>query len=82
MKKSKRSKRLKKKKTNKKESNNNNYPPLPTISSYLSPPSTLTKSPTLSCILITKIQQSSNSIRLKLNKKNKKINTNTTNRIM
>ena len=53
MKKSKRSKRLKK--TNTKESNNNNYSPLPTISSCLSPPSTLTKSPTLSCILIKKI---------------------------
>ena len=52
--KSKRSKRVKKTKTNTKKSNNKNYPPLPIISSYFSPLSTLTKSPTPSSILIKK----------------------------
>ena len=70
--KSKRSKRLKKTKTNTKKSKNNNYPPLPTISSYFSPPSTLTKSPTPSSILIKKYNNLVKSIRLKLNKKKQK----------
>ena len=64
-----RSKRLKKTKTTKRKSNNNNSPPVPTLSLYFSPPLTLTKTPTLPSILIKKIQHSSNSIRLKLNKK-------------
>ena len=50
--KSNRSKHLKKPKTNTKKSNNNNYPLLPNISSNFCPPSTLTKSPAPSSILI------------------------------
>ena len=49
-----RRKRLKTKQTNLQQSNNNNYPLLPTLSSYISTPPTLTKPPTPSSILIKK----------------------------
>ena len=67
-----RSKRLKKTKTNLQKPNNNNYPPLPTISSYFSPYSNLIKIPTSTSLLIKQIKNSSNSIRLKLTRQQKK----------
>ena len=66
-------KRLMPKQTNLQQSNNNNYPPFPTLSSYFSPPPKITKTPTPSSILIKQIQNNSNSIRLRLNKKEKTI---------
>ena len=45
----------------------------PTKSSYFSPPPKVTKSPTPSSILIKQIQNNSNSIRLRLNKKQQQI---------
>ena len=47
----------------------------PTKSSYFSPPPKVTKSPTPSSILIKQIQNNSNSIRLRLSKKQQQIKT-------
>ena len=70
-----RRKRLMTKETNLHQSNNNNYSPFPKLSSYFSPPPKLTKTLTPSSILIKQIQHNSNSIRLRLNKKKEKFNS-------
>ena len=67
--------RLMSKQTNLHQSSNNSYPPFPTLSSYFSPPPKITKTPTPSSTLIKQIQNDSNSIRLRLNKKKEKFNS-------